>query len=240
MGPNQKKFPEPSFQSAAGHPTDAVEFYAKAFSPSNPNPHSEHVSSRRTPTSFHLAPVAGLFFDQSFFKLNAAVHRRAAHGETGCCPFSAADPRFGPPACFFINWPYWPVMATAIGCRIDCACVRRLGCIRPYPLSRRCLYTWQPVHPPLIPPTSSIPWLLGYLTLAIGLPFFVLSANGPLLQRWFSRATHGVDPYLLFAASNIGKFSSTHPLSFPDRAAHRVVASNRTVGVSGLFYFYPR
>ncbi|MBX3190532.1 MAG: fused MFS/spermidine synthase [Labilithrix sp.] len=35
-------------------------------------------------------------------------------------------------------------------------------------------------------------------------PFFVLSTSGPLLQRWFSYAAPGRDPYALYAASNAG------------------------------------
>jgi SAM-dependent methyltransferase len=51
-------------------------------------------------------------------------------------------------------------------------------------------------------------WLLGLFTVSIGLPFFALSANGPLLQAWFVRTGHSdaKDPYFLYAASNIGSF----------------------------------
>jgi len=50
------------------------------------------------------------------------------------------------------------------------------------------------------------PWLLGLLTVAVGLPFFVVSTTAPLLQRWFSGTGHpaAVDPYFLYGASNIG------------------------------------
>src|SRR5207247_3860531 len=43
-----------------------------------------------------------------------------------------------------------------------------------------------------VPPATGSPvlWLLALLTLAIGLPFFVVSTTAPLLQRWFSRTTH--------------------------------------------------
>ena len=58
------------------------------------------------------------------------------------------------------------------------------------------------------PPATGnpIPWLLGVLIASIGLPFFALSASGPLLQKLFSRTTHqsARDPYFLYAASNIG------------------------------------
>ncbi len=58
-------------------------------------------------------------------------------------------------------------------------------------------------------------WLLGLFTVSIGLPFFALSANNPMLQSWFVRTGHhdGKDPYFLYAASNIGSFLAL--LSYP-------------------------
>jgi len=38
----------------------------------------------------------------------------------------------------------------------------------------------------------------------LGLPYLVLSATGPLLQAWFSKAHPGVSPYRLYALSNVG------------------------------------
>jgi hypothetical protein len=51
-------------------------------------------------------------------------------------------------------------------------------------------------------------WLLALFAVSIGLPFFALSANGPLLQAWFARTDHpsAKDPYFLYAASNVGSF----------------------------------
>jgi hypothetical protein len=51
-------------------------------------------------------------------------------------------------------------------------------------------------------------WLLGLFAVSIGLPFFALSANNPLLQAWFARTDHpdARDPYFLYAASNVGSF----------------------------------
>ena len=66
------------------------------------------------------------------------------------------------------------------------------------------------------PPTSGYaPWLLGLFTVSIGLPFFALAANNPLLQAWFVRTGHpgGPDPYFLYASSNIGSFLAL--LSYP-------------------------
>jgi hypothetical protein len=58
-------------------------------------------------------------------------------------------------------------------------------------------------------------WLLGLFAASIGLPFFALSANGPLLQAWFVRTDHPVrtDPYFLYAASNLGSFLAL--ISYP-------------------------
>jgi hypothetical protein len=58
-------------------------------------------------------------------------------------------------------------------------------------------------------------WLLGLFTFSIGLPFFALAANNPLLQAWFVRTGHpaGPDPYFLYASSNIGSFLAL--LSYP-------------------------
>jgi spermidine synthase len=44
------------------------------------------------------------------------------------------------------------------------------------------------------------------LTVAVGLPFVVVSASAPLLQKWFASTGHPAarDPYFLYAASNLG------------------------------------
>ena len=48
--------------------------------------------------------------------------------------------------------------------------------------------------------------LLGLLAVAVGLPFFVVSATAPLLQRWLAATDHpaAADPYFLYRASNLG------------------------------------
>jgi hypothetical protein len=49
-------------------------------------------------------------------------------------------------------------------------------------------------------------WLLGTLFIVVGLPFFVVSTTGPLLQKWFASTGHpsASDPYYLYIASNLG------------------------------------
>lgn len=76
-----------------------------------------------------------------------------------------------------------------------------------------------PVALPLdaVPAEGSSPtlWLLRTLTLMVGVPFVVLSATGPLIQRWYSwsRGPRAEDPYFLFAGSNLGSFAGL--LSYP-------------------------
>ena len=58
------------------------------------------------------------------------------------------------------------------------------------------------------PPATGTPigWLLRVLLVTVGIPFFLVSSSGPLLQRWFSRTDHprARDPYFLSVAGNIG------------------------------------
>lgn len=59
-------------------------------------------------------------------------------------------------------------------------------------------------------PAFWVPWLLGA---SIGPLFFAISAQAPLLQRWFAVASGGRDPYALYAASNVGSFGGL--LAYP-------------------------
>src|SRR5262249_1218171 len=59
------------------------------------------------------------------------------------------------------------------------------------------------------PPAGTEPlWLIALFAVSIGLPFFALAANSPLLQAWFAPTDHPAarDPYFLYAASNIARF----------------------------------
>ncbi|CAA9496282.1 MAG: Bll6585 protein [uncultured Sphingomonas sp.] len=57
--------------------------------------------------------------------------------------------------------------------------------------------------PPHASPFLWVPWLL---FTSIGPLFFLISANAPLLQRWFASSS-GADPFALYAASNLGSFA---------------------------------
>lgn len=51
------------------------------------------------------------------------------------------------------------------------------------------------------------------LSASVGLPYFILSATGPLLQAWFARTHPDRSPYRLYALSNFGSFLAL--LSYP-------------------------
>ena len=55
--------------------------------------------------------------------------------------------------------------------------------------------------------------ILLLLTATVGGPYVMLSATGPLLQRWFSLSEPGQSPYRLYALSNVGSFLAL--LSYP-------------------------
>jgi hypothetical protein len=79
-------------------------------------------------------------------------------------------------------------------------------------------------------------WLLGLFAVSIGLPFFALAANGPMLQAWFVRTGHPAakDPYFLYAASNAGSFLAL--LSYPVAVEPLVRLGHQTLFWTVGFY----
>src|SRR5258707_13976787 len=71
-------------------------------------------------------------------------------------------------------------------------------------------------------------WLIALFAISIGLPFFALAANSPLLQAWFARTDHPAAraPYFLYAASNIGSFLAL--LAYPTVIEPLVRLSDQT------------
>src|SRR5579885_609247 len=55
--------------------------------------------------------------------------------------------------------------------------------------------------------------ILRLLMLTVGLPYFLLSTTGPLLQAWYARASKGAMPYRLYALSNAGSMFAL--ISYP-------------------------
>jgi len=84
-------------------------------------------------------------------------------------------------------------------------------------------------------PSAPVMWLLATLSLSVGAPFAVLSATAPLLQAWYARvrAGHadGQNPYVLYAASNLGSFLAL--LSYPVLIEPLATLSGQRWGWSG-------
>jgi SAM-dependent methyltransferase len=60
---------------------------------------------------------------------------------------------------------------------------------------------------------SPILWVPWFLISSIGPLFFIISAQAPLMQRWYSLETSRGEPYALYAASNLGSFGGL--ISYP-------------------------
>ncbi|MET1110233.1 MAG: fused MFS/spermidine synthase [Allosphingosinicella sp.] len=64
-------------------------------------------------------------------------------------------------------------------------------------------------------PADAVPalWAPWFLASSIGPLFFIVSAQAPLMQRWYALESARGDPYPLYAASNLGSFAGL--LSYP-------------------------
>src|SRR5476649_651185 len=78
--------------------------------------------------------------------------------------------------------------------------------------------------------------ILLLLLACVGLPYFVLSSTGPLMQQWFSRAHPGVSPYRLYALSNVGSLLAllSYPVFFEVKFSRHTQA---TLWAAGLAVF---
>jgi len=66
--------------------------------------------------------------------------------------------------------------------------------------------------------------ILAVLAVTVGLPYFLLSTTGPLLQAWYARQYKGALPYRLFALSNAGSMFAlvSYPFLFePQFGTHQ-------------------
>ncbi len=100
----------------------------------------------------------------------------------------------------------------------------------------------------LLPITPSDSWkpsgvenpvwrILALLTATLGLPYFVLAATGPLIQRWFTLAQPGRSPYRLYALSNIGSLLAllSYPLVFENYFTRKLQAGLWGWGLIAFF-----
>jgi hypothetical protein len=68
--------------------------------------------------------------------------------------------------------------------------------------------------------------ILSLLGVSLGLPYFVLSTTGPLMQQWFSRENPEASPYRLYALSNLGSLLAllSYPFYFETHFTRRIQA----------------
>ncbi|MCB2076521.1 MAG: hypothetical protein KDE55_02365, partial [Novosphingobium sp.] len=66
---------------------------------------------------------------------------------------------------------------------------------------------------PQPPPGWEVLWVPLLLALTIGPVFFLVSAQAPLMQRWFAIHGRAGEPWALYAASNLGSFAGL--LAYP-------------------------
>lgn len=66
-----------------------------------------------------------------------------------------------------------------------------------------------------VPPgdRSTAFWVPWFLIASIGPLFFIISAQAPLMQRWYALETRRGEPWALYAASNLGSFAGL--ISYP-------------------------
>ncbi|MBV9745735.1 MAG: hypothetical protein JO099_18385, partial [Acidobacteriia bacterium] len=78
--------------------------------------------------------------------------------------------------------------------------------------------------------------ILGLLALTVGLPYFLLSTTGPLLQAWYARGHKAALPYRLFAISNAGSLFAlvSYPFLFEPVYTTRQQAGMWSIGY-GVF-----
>lgn len=78
--------------------------------------------------------------------------------------------------------------------------------------------------------------ILILLAVSVGVPYFILSSTGPLLQNWFARDSRGASPYRLFALSNAASLLGL--ITYPFLVKPALEVGDQTVGWSwgyGLF-----
>ena len=84
-------------------------------------------------------------------------------------------------------------------------------------------------------PTLYLMWLLAA---HVGLPYFVLSSTGPLIQAWFSYQDNSDRVYRLYALSNAGSLFAL--LSYPFIFEPVLSVTDQSVVWSLMFCLYPR
>ncbi|MEW6991460.1 spermidine synthase [Colwelliaceae bacterium 6441] len=78
--------------------------------------------------------------------------------------------------------------------------------------------------------------ILLLLSLSIGLPYFILSSTGPLVQHWFSLVNHSKEPYKLYSLSNLASLLAL--LSFPFAIEPFFTSGQQSFYWSAMYFVY--
>lgn len=106
-------------------------------------------------------------------------------------------------------------------------------------LTAAVLLAFRIIPPAYLKPTpekSPITQILWICLVCIGLPYFILSTTGPLLQSWICRLNPGIIPYRLYALSNAGSLLAL--LSYPFLFETFLTRKQQAEFWSFLFLFY--
>ncbi|HYP17458.1 MAG TPA: fused MFS/spermidine synthase, partial [Opitutus sp.] len=78
--------------------------------------------------------------------------------------------------------------------------------------------------------------ILLLLTASVGLPYFVLSSTGPLMQQWFSQTQPGRSPYRLYSLSNTGSLLALlgYPFLFERFFTRQELATYWSIGLAAF------
>lgn len=89
--------------------------------------------------------------------------------------------------------------------------------------------------PPPAPGQEAL-WVPALLALSVGPVFLLVSAQAPLMQRWFAADPQAGDPYALYAASNLGSFAGliAYPLLAEPLLGLREQSWGWSLGYAGL------
>ena len=79
-------------------------------------------------------------------------------------------------------------------------------------------------------------WILGLLAATIGLPYFLLSTTGPLVQSWVARTPWGAQVYRYFSLSNLASLASL--LCYPVLIEPRSTLVQQSWGWSLAYGFF--
>jgi len=101
----------------------------------------------------------------------------------------------------------------------------------------------------LLPITPDLAWkpvgnedptalIIGLMIASVGLPYFLLSTTGPLVQVWFAMERPGSIPYRLFALSNLGSMLGliSYPLLFEPWLAIPRMSLSWSVAYAGFAF----